>query len=64
MKNYTDKMRDYWNSRFAEGGKIWGEKPSKSAYYALDLFENLNLKSVIVPGAGYGRNTKLFISGN
>ena len=53
-------MRDYWNKRFSDGGKIWGMKPSKTAYYALSLFKGYNIKSVIVPGSGYGRNTKLF----
>jgi len=60
MKNYTDGMRDYWNNRFSEGGKIWGIEPSKTAFYARDLFRNLDIKSVIIPGCGYGRNTKLF----
>lgn len=60
MKNYTDEMRNYWNQRFFEGGKIWGKEPSNTAYYALELFENFGVESVIVPGAGYGRNTKLF----
>lgn len=53
-------MRDYWNSRFSKGGKIWGMEPSQTAYYALKLFKSLNVESVIVPGSGYGRNTKLF----
>jgi len=60
MKNYTDGMRDYWNNRFSEGRKIWGREPSKTAFYARDLFKNLNVESIIVPGSGYGRNTKLF----
>jgi SAM-dependent methyltransferase len=60
MKSYTDEMRDYWNNRFSQGGNIWGTEPSKTAYYALKLFKNLNVRSMIVPGAGYGRNTKLF----
>jgi SAM-dependent methyltransferase len=60
MKNYTDGMKDYWNKRFSEGGKIWGESPSKTALHARDLFKNLNVKSIIVPGSGYGRNTKFF----
>ena len=60
MSVYTNEMRNYWNERFASGGEIWGIEPSKTAYYALKLFKNLDLKTVIVPGAGYGRNTKLF----
>ncbi len=60
MGSYTNEMKAYWNKRFSEGGKIWGVKPSKTAYYARDLFKNLDITSVIVPGSGYGRNTKLF----
>jgi SAM-dependent methyltransferase len=53
-------MNDYWNNRFREEGKIWGEEPSRSAVYALDLFQKNDVKKVVVPGSGYGRNTKLF----
>ncbi len=56
--NYTE----YWESRFSEEGKIWGESPSKSAHYALKLFLTHNVRTVLVPGSGYGRNTKLFSS--
>ncbi|MEJ2568628.1 MAG: class I SAM-dependent methyltransferase [candidate division WOR-3 bacterium] len=60
MKLYIDGMKDYWNKRFLDDGKIWGVKPSKTAYYALKLFKNFNVRTVVVPGCGYGRNTKLF----
>lgn len=60
MSDYKDGMRDYWNNRFSVEGEIWGVKPSKTAYYALKLFKSLNVRSVIIPGAGYGRNTRLF----
>ncbi|NVM20013.1 MAG: class I SAM-dependent methyltransferase [Candidatus Lokiarchaeota archaeon] len=51
---------EYWDERFLEGGKIWGEGPSKTAIYALELFKKHDLNKILVPGAGYGRNTKLF----
>ncbi len=51
---------EYWDNRFIEGGKVWGDNPSKTAIYALELFITHNLKKILVPGAGYGRNTKLF----
>jgi len=51
---------EYWDKRFVNGGKIWGEEPSNSAKHALDLFRKKNVKTILVPGAGYGRNTKLF----
>jgi SAM-dependent methyltransferase len=51
---------EYWEQRFREEGKIWGESPSKSAYDALKIFLAHDVKTVLVPGSGYGRNTKLF----
>ena len=52
--------QEYWEGRYAAEGKIWGESPSQSAHDALKLFLANNVKSVLVPGSGYGRNTKLF----
>ncbi len=60
MSHYKDGMRDYWNERFSVEGEIWGVEPSKTAHYAIKLFKNLKVELVIVPGSGYGRNTKLF----
>ena len=55
---------EYWEKRFSEGGKIWGPKHSKTANYALELFHRHELEKILVPGAGYGRNTKLFTDSN
>jgi SAM-dependent methyltransferase len=55
---------EYWEKRFLDGGKIWGDTPSKTAIHALELFNKRNLKKILVPGAGYGRNTKLFTDAN
>jgi len=52
--------KEYWESRFKAEGKIWGESPSQSAHAAVKLFLANNVKTVLVPGSGYGRNTKLF----
>ena len=54
--------KEYWDKRFNEEGKIWGESPSKSAHCALEFFLRHDIKSILVPGSGYGRNTKLFSS--
>lgn len=48
----------YWNQRFAEEGMIWGEKASPTVYEARDLFMREGVKTVLVPGAGYGRNSR------
>jgi SAM-dependent methyltransferase len=55
-------MNNYWDKRFRSEGKIWGETPSRTAVYALELFRKNNVKKILVPGSGYGRNTKLFSS--
>ncbi|QSF46768.1 class I SAM-dependent methyltransferase [Paenibacillus tianjinensis] len=53
-------MSQYWSGRFAREGMIWGKEPSPSAEWARGIFEDAGLNSVLVPGAGYGRNTKVF----
>ena len=53
-------MKEYWQERYLKDGKIWGNAPSKTAEYALKLFREKNVKKILVPGAGYGRNSRLF----
>ncbi|WNS46207.1 class I SAM-dependent methyltransferase [Paenibacillus sp. MMS20-IR301] len=53
-------MSKYWNRRFAGEGMIWGSEPSPSAAWAKSHFLDAGVRSVLVPGAGYGRNTKVF----
>lgn len=55
-------MESYWNSRFGGEGKIWGDEPSSTAVYAQSIFEKAGVRTVLVPGAGYGRNAALFAS--
>ncbi len=62
MEEYAQHMDGYWETRFSKEGKIWGDSPSRTATYALELFQKCGVKKILVPGAGYGRNTKLFSS--
>lgn len=55
---------EYWEKRFLDGGKIWGVKPSDTATLALKQFIKYKVNKILVPGAGYGRNTKLFTDAN
>ena len=55
-------MGSYWENRYQKESKIWGESPSRTAYQALELFQESNIKKLLVPGSGYGRNTRLFSS--
>ena len=51
---------EYWNDRFSREGEIWGQNPSITAIIALTLFQERKISTILVPGAGYGRNTKPF----
>jgi 2-polyprenyl-3-methyl-5-hydroxy-6-metoxy-1,4-benzoquinol methylase len=56
MNNY----KNYWNTQFSQYNHIWGETHSKSAEIALSLFRQHGVNQILVPGSGYGRNSKLF----
>ncbi len=56
------EMENFWEARFQKEGLVWGENPSKTAFHALELFRKNGVKKVLVPGSGYGRNTRLFSS--
>ncbi len=56
MLNY----KAYWDTQFSKHHYIWGETPSKSAEIALALFRKHRVNKILIPGAGYGRNSKLF----
>ena len=53
-------MHEYWDGRFKKEGRIWGNSPSATAAYAIDLFLKDHIKTILVPGSGYGRNAKAF----
>jgi len=54
--------KEYWDGRFTEEGKIWGDSPSKSAHDALRLFLANNIKSVLVPGFRLRQKYKIISS--
>ena len=60
IANNMENMKEYWNKRYNNEGKIWGDLPSKTAQYALELFSKNKVKRILIPGSGYGRNSKLF----
>jgi len=55
-------MEQYWDSRFLAEGKVWGDAPSKTAVHAGGLFREKRVRKVLVPGAGYGRNTAFLVA--
>ncbi len=57
-------MTEFWEKNFVEKQTMWGFKPSESAIIAKDLFITNNIKDILIPGIGYGRNAKMFIDNN
>ncbi|MGE5404213.1 MAG: class I SAM-dependent methyltransferase [Candidatus Saccharibacteria bacterium] len=53
-------MKEFWDNRFREEGRIWGDEPSVTAFFALKLFAEEGVKKLLIPGIGYGRNARLF----
>ncbi len=53
-------MSSFWEERFREEGKIWGDIPSRTAVYAIELFKKTGVHNVLIPGSGYGRNARAF----
>jgi len=53
-------MNTFWEERFRDEGKIWGDTPSRTAVYAIELFKKAGVRDVLVPGSGYGRNAGAF----
>ena len=60
MEDKTDKP-EFWESAFIEKNEMWGFEPSKSAVLTKDFFVQKSIKSILIPGIGYGRNARIFI---
>jgi len=53
-------MAEFWESSFIENQMMWGYEPSDSAILTKDFFLEKNVRDVLIPGIGYGRNAKIF----
>lgn len=51
---------EFWEAAFNEKQEMWGFEPAKSAVLTKDFFEQKSVRSVLIPGIGYGRNAKIF----
>lgn len=54
-------MTEFWESSFIEKQTMWGFEPSDSAILTKDFFLEKKVMDILIPGIGYGRNTKVFI---
>ncbi|MFC6999963.1 class I SAM-dependent methyltransferase [Rufibacter roseus] len=53
-------MAEFWESSFRDKKTMWGFEPADSAIETLNLFRENRLNKILIPGFGYGRNTKIF----
>lgn len=51
---------EFWESAFIEKQEMWGFAPANSAILTKDLFLQKSVKTILIPGIGYGRNAKIF----
>lgn len=54
-------MTEFWEEAFKDKQEMWGFVPAHSTVLVKDFFIQNNIKSVLIPGIGYGRNAKIFI---
>jgi 2-polyprenyl-3-methyl-5-hydroxy-6-metoxy-1,4-benzoquinol methylase len=52
---------DFWENAFAEKQAMWGFEPVESAVAVKDFFIEKNIRDILIPGIGYGRNAKVFL---
>jgi len=53
-------MTEFWESSFIEKQTMWGLEPSDAAILTKNFFLERNVKDILIPGIGYGRNAKVF----
>lgn len=54
-------MAEFWETAFNDKQEMWGMKPAKSAVLTKDFFVENSVKSILIPGVGYGRNAQPFM---
>ncbi len=54
-------MTEFWEKAFKGKQEIWGLEPAKSTILAMEFFVKNDIKTVLIPGIGYGRNAEIFI---
>ncbi|MCR9063921.1 MAG: class I SAM-dependent methyltransferase [Cytophagales bacterium] len=53
-------MAEFWETAFKDKQEMWGLEPTQSSIISRDLFVANEVKSVLIPGMGYGRNAQIF----
>jgi SAM-dependent methyltransferase len=53
-------MTAFWEEAFKDKQEMWGLQPARSAVLTKDFFVANKVKTVLIPGVGYGRNAQIF----
>lgn len=53
-------MEEFWESSFREKQEMWGAEPAEATLVAMRLFQEARLRTLLIPGFGYGRNARPF----
>ena len=53
-------MTEFWEEAFKAKQEMWGLNPAKSTVITKDFFVEQKVKSILIPGIGYGRNAQIF----
>ena len=53
-------MSEFWEGAFKGNQEMWGFEPARSTVLTSDFFVKNNVKNVLIPGIGYGRNAQIF----
>lgn len=54
-------MTEFWEEAFKDKQEMWGLEPAKSTVLTKNFFVEQQVKSVLIPGIGYGRNARIFL---
>ena len=55
-----EAMAEFWEEAFKDKQEMWGQDPARSAVLTRDFFIANNVKNMLIPGIGYGRNARIF----
>lgn len=53
-------MTDIWEQLFKENQEMWGFEPSPTTLLTNAFFIKNQVKNILIPGIGYGRNAQIF----
>lgn len=53
-------MTEFWEGSFRNNVEMWGFEPARSTLLTNTFFMEHNVRNILIPGIGYGRNAQIF----